>query len=265
MIPRPRHNVIPLLCAGLLAIVPPPPVPPDTIFLEVGSPRVDASVFKPHAARVRVYSGPGSGTLVSEWDNELTLGDSAGRRVMRWITTSRPVPGNPNRPLARIFQTYDAVTLAPYGYVSSTNTGAYTQLAIDGRQVRGVRRPNAAAPLEEVNVQLNVPGFVIGASDLVPVAAGLETGAVMVAPLWGPNMSASEYRVFVVRGDTSMAIEGTRVTARKVEERRRSDGSLTANWYLTREDPYMWYGEVPLPNGSVQRMTEVPIPPLGSR
>ncbi|HEX6049132.1 MAG TPA: hypothetical protein VFZ21_07685 [Gemmatimonadaceae bacterium] len=45
----------------------------------------------------------------------------------------------------------------------------------------------------------------------------------------------------------------------KVEERKR-DGSLQANWYLLRESPYMVYGEVPLPDGRIQRMTEVPYP-----
>jgi hypothetical protein len=82
----------------------------------------------------------------------------------------------------------------------------------------------------------------------------------MVAPLWGPNMTRSEYRVFHVMGDTTLEIEGMRVRARKVEERRRSDRSLTATWWLSTDDPYMYYGEVPLPNGGVQRMTEVPIP-----
>jgi hypothetical protein len=234
----------------------------DTIFLDVGSKQVDASLFQPHAARVRVYTGPAPGTLTAEWDNELYLADSAGRRVMRWITTGRPVPATPNRPLIRLFQTYDAVTLAPYGYLSTSSTGAFLQLSIDGRQVRGTRRVNAAAPLQQVSVDLDVPGFVIGASDLVPVAAGLRTGNVIVAPLWGPNMTASEHRVFVVLGDTTVNVEGTRVRARKVEERRRSDRSLTATWYLTRESPYMVYGEVPLADGNVQRMTEVPIPPL---
>lgn len=233
----------------------------DTTFLEIGSPRVDASILTPHGARVRIYNAQGVQT--AEWDNELTLGDSAGRRVMRWITTGRPVAANPTRPLGRIFQTYDAVTMQPYGYVSASNTGAYTQLAIDGRRVRGIRRANATAPLQEVDLTLDVPGWVIGASDLVPIVAGLRTGEVMVAPLWGPNMTQSEYRVFEVFGDTTMVIEGIRATARKVEERRRSDGSLTATWWLTRTDPFMWYGEVPLATGGVQRMTEVPLPVAG--
>ncbi len=233
----------------------------DTIFLEIGSPRVDASFFKPHGARVRIYNAQGVQT--AEWDNELSVGDSAGRRVMRWITTGRPVYGNPSRPLSRLFQTYDAVTMQPYGYVSAANTGAYIQLTIDGRSVRGIRRANATAELQRVEFTLDTPGWMIGASDLVPIAAGLRTGDVMVAPLWGPNMTTSEYRVFEVFGDTTMTIEGIRATARKVEERRRSDGSLAATWWLTREEPYMWYGEVPVPSGGVQRMTEVPIPGPG--
>jgi hypothetical protein len=253
-------------CAVLIAaLTSAAPTPADTIFLEVGSPLVNASLFKPHAARVRVYQGSGEGTLVSEWDNELTIGDSAGRKVMRWITTSRLVPGNMARPLSRLFQTYDAVTMQPYGYVSMSTTGAYVQLAIDGRKVKGIRRTSGSSPVQELDLELDVPGWVIGASDLVPIAAGLKTGQVMVAPLWGPNMTKAEYRVFVVLGDTAMSIEGTRVTSRKVEERKRSDGSLAATWYLTLDEPYRWYGEVPLPNGGVQRMTEVPIPPLGRR
>ena len=46
----------------------------------------------------------------------------------------------------------------------------------------------------------------------------------------------------------------------QVDERRRNDKSLVASWYLLMDDPYMVYGEVPLPDGTTQRMTEVPIP-----
>jgi hypothetical protein len=50
------------------------------------------------------------------------------------------------------------------------------------------------------------------------------------------------------------------VNAWKVEEHRESDGKLLATWYLLDKSPYMVYGEVPLPDGSVQRMTEVEVP-----
>jgi hypothetical protein len=45
-----------------------------------------------------------------------------------------------------------------------------------------------------------------------------------------------------------------------VEERRQSDGKLLATWYLLDTSPYMVYGEVPLPNGQTQIMSEVAIP-----
>ena len=48
----------------------------DTIYTEVGSPAIDGRIFKPHAARVRIYRGD---SLVAQWLNELSLGDSAGR------------------------------------------------------------------------------------------------------------------------------------------------------------------------------------------
>ena len=230
----------------------------DTVFADVGSPAIDARLFQPHAARVRIYRGD---TLVAQWTNELSLGDSAGRRVMRWVTTGEPVPANPNRALGVLRQTYDAVTLAPLGYSNVVNTGAFSHLRIDGRRVSGTRRTASDTTVHRVDVTLDKPGYFAGASDLIPVAAGLRIGSVIVAPVWNANAVAVDYRVFSVLRDTTLSIEGSSVVARKVEERRRSDRTLTANWYLLTESPYMVYGEVPLPDGRLQRMTEVAIPP----
>ena len=163
----------------------------DTIFVEVGHPSINGRLMQPHAARVRIYRGD---TLVSQWLNELTLGDSAGRRVMRWVTTAEPVPAFPDRVTSVLRQTYDARTLAPLGYWSTASTGA---------------------------------------SDRVPIAAGLKHGTVMVSPVWSPaNPGTTEDRVFTVIGDTAVLVEGTPVTSTKAEERRRTNGSLFANWYL---------------------------------
>ena len=69
----------------------------DTIRLEVGSKEVNGKVYAPHAARVRVRIGSDTSRVVSEWTNELTVGDSAGRAVHRWVTkgTQYPPNGNP--------------------------------------------------------------------------------------------------------------------------------------------------------------------------
>lgn len=229
----------------------------DTVFADVGSPAIDARLFQPHAARVRIYRGD---TLVAQWTNELSLGDSAGRRVMRWVTTGEPVPANPTRPLGVLRQTYDAITLAPLGYSNIVNTGAFSHLTIDGPRVTGTRRTASDTTVHKVDVTLDKPGYFAGASDLIPVAAGLRIGSVIVAPVWSANATAVDYRVFSVLRDTILRIEGANVVARKVEERRRSDRSLTAYWYVLTESPYMVYGEVPLPDGRMQRMTEVSIP-----
>jgi hypothetical protein len=132
---------------------------------------------------------------------------------------------------------------------------------IDGRKVTGVRKTSKDGPEEQLSYEIDTPGFVASASDLVPLAVGLEEGTVMVAPIWGPNMQGkSEMRVFSVIGKVDVDVEGTKVNAWKVEERRRSDRAWLANWYLIDKSPYMVYGEVPLPDGSIQRMTEVEIP-----
>jgi hypothetical protein len=131
---------------------------------------------------------------------------------------------------------------------------------MDGRRVRGTRKVAPDSAERSVDLTLDRPGFIASASDLVPLAVGLDSGKVMTAPMWGPAMTASEMRVFAVLGKATVDVEGTKVVAWKVEERRQRDGTLLATWYLTEASPYMVYGEVPLANGQVQRMTEVEIP-----
>ena len=234
--------------------------PPDTIRVDIGSPLVDGRVYKPHAARVRVWVGPGEGRMRAEWTNVLTVGDSAGKQVHRWVTrgTSLTPAGDSVRWDLR--QTYDARTLQPYGIVRTSTTGQVSAYRIDGQRVTGTARANATAPTQTVNYEIERPGYVASASDLVPLAVGLREGAVILAPIWGPGMGTkSEMRVFTVLGKTDVNVEGTVVNAWKVEERRRDDGALLATWWLLDKSPYMVYGEVPLPDGTVQRMTEVEI------
>ena len=244
-----------------LAFAPGAPAPlTDTLRLDVGAPEVDGRVYRPHAARVRVWVGPGEGRLRTEWVNVLALGDSAGRAVQRWVTTGTQVTAAGDTVRWELRQTYDARTLAPYGIVRTASNGATSALRIDGRRVTGSRRSGPDAPLEQVNYEIDRPGFVASASDLVPAAVGFKTGLVVIVPIWGPAMTTkSELRSFSVLGKADVDVEGTRVNAWKVEERRDADGKLLATWYLLDKSPYMVYGEVPLPDGSIQRMTEVEV------
>ena len=246
-------------CSGVAA----PSLASDTIRLEVGSREVNGRIYEPHAARVRVYVGDGAGQLVSEWTNELTHGDSAGRPIHRWVTKGTRRSPDGSTVTWELRQTYDAITLAPYGYAASSSAGSWSKLTLDGTRVRGTRRLPNDTTVHQVDVTLDRPGFVASASDLVPLAAGLSAGKVMTAPMWSPNMTRAELRVFTVVGRGPVDVEGTTVDAWKVEERRHSDGRLLATWYLTERSPYMVYGEVPLPNGQLQRMTEVAIPMTG--
>jgi hypothetical protein len=252
------YTVLTLACCP--ATNTPPAASPDTIRLEVGSPEVNGKVYEPHAARVRVRVGEGEGRIVAEWTNELTLGDSAGRPIHRWVTKGTRFSPSGDTVRWEIRQTYDAVTLAPYGYASSSSNGAFARLKLEGRRVHGTRKLQNDSTVQQVDLTLDRPGFIASASDLVPLAVGLSEGKVMTAPVWGPNMARSELRIFSVVGRGPVDVEGTAVTAWKVEERRHADRTLVATWYLTEQSPYMVYGEVTLPNGQVQRMTEVAIP-----
>jgi hypothetical protein len=232
---------------------------PDTIRIEVGSKALDGRVYAPHAALVRVRVGDSS-RVTATWTNELTLGDSAGRPVMSWVTKGTQSPGTAVATTWELRQTYDAETLAPYTYSLTSSTGVFTHLTLTGRRVRGTRRVAGDTTLQQVDVSLDRPGFFAGASDLVPLAVGLAPGRVITAPVWSPAMTQAEGRIFTVLGKATVDVEGSPVEAWKVEERRQADRHLLATWYLLEKSPYMVYGEVVTSSGQVRRMTEVEIP-----
>jgi hypothetical protein len=248
-----------ILMSGSVVARPVMEVAGDTLRVEVGSAQVHGKVFAPHAARVRVYVGE-ERRLSAEWTNELTLGDSANRPIMRWVTRGTRFPATGSATTWELRQTYDAETLAPYRYTVTSSQGAATQLTIDGPRVRGMRKLPSDSAAQAVDQMLDRPGFFAGASDLIPVAVGLKRGLVMTAPFWSPGMTASEDRIFTVHDKTVVTVEGTDVSAWKVEEHRAADRRLLATWYLLEDSPYMVYGEVVLPNGQIQRMSEVAIP-----
>jgi hypothetical protein len=231
----------------------------DTVRIEVGSPALDGRVYLPHTAQVRVRLDD-SARVVATWTNELTLADSAGRPLMRWVTKGTQNPGTDRASTWELRQTYDARTLAPLRYALTSSSGAASQLTIDGRRVRGTRRSPGDTTIHQVDVTLDRPGFFAGASDLVPPAVGLKAGSVMTAPVWSPGMTQAEGRIFTVLNKETVVVEGAKVEAWKVEERRQTDRVLVGTWWLLDKSPYMVYGEVPQPNGRVRKMTEVEIP-----
>ena len=231
----------------------------DTIRIEVGSPLVNGRVYKPHRARVRVHLGSTDTPPTNEWINELTLGDSAGRPIMRWVTLGQ-IDSATGEAGFDLRQTFDLVTMAPYGYALTTKRGARISLAMDGKRMRGTRKLPADSAPQQVDQAVPRMGFIASASDLVPLAVGMKPGKVVIAPVWGPNMPLAETRIFSIIGQVPTMVEGKEWQAWKVEERRESDRTLLAVWYLLDESPYMVAGEVYLPNGQVQKMTEIALP-----
>jgi hypothetical protein len=103
-------------------------------------------------------------------------------------------------------------------------------------------------------------GFIASASDLVPLAVGFSPGKVFIAPVWGPNMPTAESHIFAIVGKESITVEGKPVEAWKVEEYLESDRRLLSVWWVLDQAPYMVAGENYLPNGDIQRMTEIGLP-----
>ena len=224
---------------------------PAPLVIEVGSHAVDGRFYPPHRARNRVYP-PGATSPATSWTNELTVGDSAGMPVHRWVTLGT----QPNGTTWDLRQTYHAITLAPISYAYRNSAGAEKSFRVDGTTVRGhLRTPNdsVAQPFEWALPRL---GFMANASDLVPPAIGLRAGAVMRMPVWSGTADAPVDHVFRVLGQHTVDVEGESVTAWAVEERVAATEELKATWYLTERSPYMVLAEIPGPNG-VTRITGV--------
>jgi hypothetical protein len=235
----------------------------DTLRIAVGAPSVNATFMEPHRARVIVERQVGNGWEVSaEWINELTLGDSAGKRVQRWVTTgTRQMPGG-GQIKWQILQTYDHTTLAMYGYYYTSSAGADIRLSMDGPRIRGKRKTPSDAAHSDVDITLSEAAYYAGASDLPPVAAGLAEGKVMIMPVWQPGMQQIERRTFTVTGRKEVKAGDTTWNAWVVEERAMRGGTvlLLATWYMTDKAPYMVYAEQTLQDGTRQRITEFLIP-----
>lgn len=233
----------------------------DTLKLEVGDRRVDGRVYKPHAAMVRVYNGPADNQVLrTTWTNVLTVRDSAGKQYHYWLTTGSGPGPNGATVDWELRQIYDAVTLQPYSIERTASNGAELRIRIDGKRVHGTRKQGSNAPVEAIDYTIDRLGFVASASDLVPAAVGFRPGLVISVPIWGHPMTAAEQRTFTVVGKVDIDVEGSKVNAWKVDEHRVSDKKLLASWYLLDKSPYMVFGEVPMADGTVQRMSEVEVP-----
>lgn len=235
----------------------------DTIRIAVGAPAINASFMEPHRARVIVERQVGNGWEVSaEWINELTVGDSAGKRVQRWVTTGTRQAPNGGQIKWQIFQTYDHRTLAMYGYHYTSSAGADIRLTMEGPRIRGKRKtPSDAAPAD-VDITLSEAAYYAGASDLPPIAARLSEGMVMTMPVWQPGMQQVEHRIFTITGKKDVKVGDTTWDAWIVEERATRGGTvqLLATWYMTEKAPYMVYAEQTLQDGTKQRFTEYLLP-----
>lgn len=252
-----------LVCAAAAALGAPAPAPSDTLRLEVGAREIDLSGMLPHDARVIVERlVDGTWQPIAEWTNHLTVGDSAGRRVHRWITRGRR-PGTAAGPAAwELFQTFDARSIAPLALRRTTSEGVEVVVTFDGPRVRGSRRDGAGA-VTPLDLRLSRAAYPAAASDLVPMGLPLRPGLVLTAPVWQLGMSDAETRVFTVIDRRPTPVAGRTWDAWAVEEHALRDGRavLIGTWYLVEEPPYMVYAEVVGPGGARQRMTEVLIEP----
>jgi hypothetical protein len=183
------------------------------------------------------------------------MGDSAGLPVHRWFTRGLPIGPEGVGRSWELVQTYDARTLAPRTYHRWSGDGSSMRLRIDGMRITGVQHVPGEATPRTIDWTIDRPAFFAGASDLIPMSMEMRAGMVMTAPVWSPGMDGVEVRVFSVLGEERVRVEGSDVTAWRVEERGERTGQLIATWYLTGSSPYMVLGEVPLADGRTQRIT----------
>lgn len=225
----------------------------DTVRLEVGSPAVKGTFYPEHrgiTTSLRIEAGRTD--TAGRWLNVLVIGDSAGIPVHRWHTggTTRGPDGRPVR--FDLWQTFDARTLALYGYHLQSGSGNLLRLTIDGRRVRGIHRPRADAPERAVDLTLPRAGFVAGAVDLIPQAVGLREGLVLTIPVWSPPADSVVTQVWAVRRRTTVEFEGRQVPGWEMEH-YSTGGQRQGTIWLIDEPPYMARWDVATGGGRITR------------
>lgn len=232
----------------------------DTLHLEVGSPRVNGGVYRPHAGRVvklRVAGGRTDTTAV--WTNRLVIGDSSGRAVHRWHTAGWGRQPGGARGSYDLWSTFDARTLALLGWHLKTEKGFEVRLGADGRAVRGTRRTPADSTPVPIDTTLPRAGFAAGAADLIPYAVGLREGVVMTLPLWSPPGAGVKTEVWRVTRRTPVEFAGRRVPSWEMEHYRPEDGRLLGRIWFIDEPPYVARWDLFHEDGATDRMISEPV------
>jgi hypothetical protein len=250
-----------MLAAGLLASAQAAraqtnaPASTDTVHVEVGSPLVDGAVYAPHSARVVKLLVRGDRVdTTAVWTNRLEIGDSAGRRVHRWLTAGWGGPAGGKRVGFELRSTFDARTLALLGHDLRSESGAGWKLAVDGSTVRGLRRTPADTTMRPVELTLPRAGFAAGASDLIPFAMKLREGLVMTLPLWSPPGTEVHDEIWRVTRRGTYAFEGRDVPSWEMEQYGPEDGRLRGRIWFIDDAPYVVRWDLFNEDGSIVRM-----------
>lgn len=230
---------------------------PDTLRLDVGSPAVNGGYYAPHVGRNTVMRIAGSRVdTTGSWTNTLVLGDSAGLAVHRWHTVGTFRNAASATVRFELWQTFDARTLALYGYHLRSELGEETRLAVNGRRVRGTRRPDADSAVKVVDFTLPRAGYPAAAADLIPPAVTLREGLVIVMPVWTVPTQAVVEQTWVARRRTTVPFEGRPVPAWEFDVHSATGMREGTVWFID-EPPYMVRWDVFGAQGELTRVIGV--------
>jgi hypothetical protein len=230
----------------------------DTLCVAVGSEMISGLELPVHGSKIdRFQLDPGQAPRNIGWiTNVMSIGDTAGRPVFRFITEgeARQPNGQANR--YTLYTTFDRKTTALLGYFISGSLGREVRLTLDGNRVRGTIRPSADAAVQPVDVTLSRPGFLGSSMDIQLALLPLRPGLTIELPVWMPGMTDAESRWYVVVSQGTAKMGGKTVDAWVTEEWNADRSRKLSTMNVIKSAPFMEWQEFDQPSGGKLRLVQ---------
>jgi hypothetical protein len=221
----------------------------DTLLVFPGSPLVRGTGIEEHSSRTVLRSGSPDGEPRGTITNYMEIGDSAGRKVIRFRTEGEIAGPGGARNTYTLRQTFDRETLQPLGFHAVGSAGRETSFRIDTTQVTGwSKAPDGErSPFAK---ELSRRAFHAGATDIILGVLPLRTGLVVRMPVWSPGMPEVDERIYTVGDSVRVSMGGRMLRGWTVEERSVRRNAVIGTMVALAGVPFMETYDVVGPDGS---------------
>jgi hypothetical protein len=253
------------MVAGLSAL-PPDSAPArlstvgDTVDVSVGSPLIDPRDMRPFATHLKIYGiANGTETLQQEATNTISLGDSAGRRLI--VVTSAANSMTPSGQMSTTTQfAFDRGSLALVSMHVASPRGE-ASIRADGLTIEV--SPPGPPGRQPIVLKLTRPAFYADWSDFIVEELPRHVGVVYRVPLWRPRMQptgislAEETHLYTIAGHEDVDVIGKSYKqAWVVEDRVAGQSAPAGRMWIIDGPPKLVRWITHGPNGPESRIDQ---------